>query len=164
MVKGIEIDCMMLFFTGLQLIRGWSDQMDTAFIRKGIDFDQPRGRFQITKSGIYVIYSHLVFRGPRVDHESRSHPEFIKLFEQRIYRQNPGFLFNRDQTLLEDQQASRYTLYVYIRFFPNVDFAVCPTNLLFSLSLSARSLGHQNLTLANKLYLLYFLTDSAYYV
>ena len=41
---------------------GWSTTADVAFVRRGIEYDAARGRFKITRQGLYVVYSHMSFR------------------------------------------------------------------------------------------------------
>ena len=91
----------------MNIVRTWSDDLDTAFVRKGVDWDKQRGRVLIKDPGTYFIYAHMVYHGPRVDSESSNSDNFLRLFQMKIKRQNTGILGNGEQILFEDTQAMR---------------------------------------------------------
>lgn len=44
-----------------EILRDWSSDGDSAFIRSGIEFNSSRGHFRVKDAGIYVIYSRIVY-------------------------------------------------------------------------------------------------------
>ena len=88
-----------LFLAELVIVRGWANPHgggDLNFVRSGIQYDREQGRLTIKKTGIYQVYSHLVFKGLG----SNSH-----LFSQVIAREQTGQGVSAGpQPLLEDAE------------------------------------------------------------
>ena len=88
-----------------------------AFVRKGIRYSHSRGRFTITRTGIYVVYSRLVFFGQtpqatrRKRHEGNS--QTTVLFVQRILREKLHIEGAEPEVLITDSEAKNCLLGPY---------------------------------------------------
>lgn len=55
---------------GFWTLGGWEDKGDTSFVsRDCVDHNRTANTFQIRRTGLYTVYSHLAFSGPILPHE-----------------------------------------------------------------------------------------------
>lgn len=88
------------------MLRDWSSEGNAAFIRQGIEFNASTGHFKVKDSGIYVIYSRIVFED---DAEKEEDLEEWPVEEgrKRIFGHAiSSFSRGRYKELLEDEQLS----------------------------------------------------------
>ncbi len=85
--------------TKMAVIHGWThpdSHNEQNFVRRGIGYDPVRGRMIIRTSGIYKVYSHLVFKNGLSDKEM--------MFTQIIAREYGGAGVPHKDILLEDSE------------------------------------------------------------
>ena len=80
---------------GLQMVRDWSGR--GTVMRKGIEVDLKRGRFKVTRGGLYFINSRILYVAPT----QKEGAEFT--FTQRLVRQNPRNLIT--SVIVKDTQT-----------------------------------------------------------
>lgn len=88
-----------------ELLRDWSSEGNAAFIRQGIEFNTSSGHFKVKESGIYVIYSRVVFGDTDVEDSEEWSTEGRKMvFGHAI--SSWSYSHNGYRELLEDEQLS----------------------------------------------------------
>ena len=80
------------------VLKSWTKDTETAVVRKEINFDPLKGRFQIRKDGLYKVYSHLGVKAPIGGSGTGL------VFSQRILKENISF--GGQVTVLEDTQLA----------------------------------------------------------
>ena len=89
----------LLLYVGYGTVAGWTTTPDVAFVRTGITYDAPHGTFNITRQGLYMVYSHMAFRRSP---QSRRTQGFI--YSHKIVRKN-SITHTTEEDLIVDTEV-----------------------------------------------------------
>ena len=59
------VACVFKCVGGYQPVLGWTASGDSAFIRRCFEYDPNNGQFRVFQDSLYLVASHLAFKGPR---------------------------------------------------------------------------------------------------